>query len=646
MRTTLKRGIGRGAAANGNGRAVLPPPALSPITLYRQPAPPPRTGWPRVGRILLWLLAVVSGLLLGVVGGLYLYFEQEVVKDLRASSRDVVVAARQLDVPLPGAPAVALVVGYDHRPGEDVAGSRSDTIMLLRADPQLKAISMLSFPRDLIVDVYCEPGVVRLRGRINAAYSECGSKGTLETVRELTDIPINYLITINFEGFREIIDRLGGVWIDVDRRYFNDNSTNSVGFTYAEINLFPGYQKLDGGRALQFVRYRHTDSDLYRIARQQQFVKGFKDQIATSFGATDLPKIIRAITSNVEVGVGGGSELKGTTLLSYGLFAYGLPSGRFFQDRIQGLEGYGELTTDPANIESAVSDFTTPDADAADKAGQVSLGRKPKKPTGPPPREVPIVVLNGNGVAGSATNAAYLLNQRGYPILTPPNGAPANAPSFNYFHSKVYFDPGQAGSKVAARKVANLFGAADVEPVPAEILPMSTGAMLAVVVGQTFHGTLAPSATDRTPTKEPAVVRSDPGETRETLQRLRKRFDFPLVLPHVLEESSDLDRELGARVYTIGGTHKTLRLTYRTGALEYWGIQQTDWEDAPVLQGKSFRHRIKGRTYDFYFNGSKLHMVVLRQGGSSYWVVNTLLDTLSNETMIAIAKGLQPLKTK
>ena len=70
----------------------------------------------------------------------------------------------------------------------------------------------------------------------------------------------------------------------------------------------------------------------------------------------------------------------------------------------------------------------------------------------------------------------------------------------------------------------------------------------------------------------------------------------------------------------------------------------TDWEDAPVLlAGRNFVRKIGGRRYELYYNGPRLHMVVLKTDGASYWVVNTLLDRLSNETMIAIAKGLRPL---
>ena len=90
--------------------------------------------------------------------------------------------------------------------------------------------------------------------------------------------------------------------------------------------------------------------------------------------------------------------------------------------------------------------------------------------------------------------------------------------------------------------------------------------------------------------------------------------------------------------------HKAVRLTYRlAGGNEYWGVQMTDWDDAPVLSDRNFGRRIGGRRYERYYNGPHLHMVVLRTDGATYWVVNTLLDRLSNETMIAIAKGLRPL---
>ena len=266
---------------------------------------------------------------------------------MAASTPAVKKAAKQLDVPLPGQPAVALVIGYDHRL-EDGKGapSRSDTMMLVRADPQTDSISLLSFPRDMRVEIRC-PGRTPFFDKIAHAYVECGPRGSLQTVKNLTKLDINYLITVNFRGFVQIVDRLGGSWIDVDRRYFNDRSGPSG---YATIDLRPGYQNLNGRQTLDYVRYRHTDSDLYRNSRQQQFVKAFKGQIQDSVGPTALPKVVNAITRNVEVAQGGGQDVSGQTVLSYALFAYGLPRGRVFQTRIDGFEGFTDLTTDSSNV--------------------------------------------------------------------------------------------------------------------------------------------------------------------------------------------------------------------------------------------------------------------------------------------------------
>src|SRR5262249_29629445 len=144
-------------------------------------------------------------------------------------------------------------------------------------------------------------GLPVVRDRINSAYSRCGSKGTLRTVQKLTGIPINYLIAVNFHGFKQVVDKVGGVWLDIDRRYYNKN-VGTAATNFADIDLQPGYQRLDGNDALAFVRYRHTDSDFYRLARQQAFVRAFKEQVAQHFDLRSLLGIVAAITKNVEVG--------------------------------------------------------------------------------------------------------------------------------------------------------------------------------------------------------------------------------------------------------------------------------------------------------------------------------------------------------
>ena len=641
MRTTLKRGVGRGAAFGPEAAAA--PGALAPVAIYQQPPAPPRSRSSLALRILGWaglVLAVVAG---GTAGGAYLYVHESVAA-VAPKSVEVKRALKSLDVPLPGQPATALVIGYDRRAsdGKD-APSRSDTLMLVRADPDGKTLSMLSFPRDLRVEIRC-PGRAAWTDKINAAYSACGVRGSLETVRQLTGVPINYIVTINFRGFRQLVDRLGGVWMDVDRRYFNDHGGPTG---YAKINLQPGYQRMNGTRALDFVRFRHTDSDVYRNARQQLFVRAFKDRIESAFSVTRLPQLVKVITSNVEVGQGGGKDVSAKTVASYGALAFSLPAGHVFQARIDGLEGFADLTTAQENIDRAVREFRNPDVESPRKATAVALGEKLKQRV-PPPRETTVTVLNGNGVDGSASTANYLLSQRGYRMVLPPNGVPANAPSFGFFRTQVFFDPGTTGAKQAAGKVANLFGSADVKKLTPPIRALGNDAMVVTVVGQTFHGRLASAPVDQTPQRQEAAVVSGASAVADLLRDHRREVDFPLMVPTKIEKSSWIDSEQPLRIYSIDRDkeHKAVRLTYRLGGRnEYWGLQMTDWEDAPVLSGRNFVRKIGGRRFELYYNGPRLHMVVLKTDGASYWVVNSLLDRLSNETMIAIAKSLRPLAT-
>jgi LCP family protein required for cell wall assembly len=645
MRTTLKRGVGRGATANGNGRAVFPPGAISGVTRYQQPPPPPRTGLGWFGRIMLGTFMVLSALGIGIAGGAYLYFHQSVAA-VQASTPDVIKAQKSLHIPKANEPAIALVIGYDHRAGiEANRPSLSDTLMLIRADPHTKSISLLSFPRDLDVPIYCsENGPAVGTDRINSAYSRCGSKGTLLTVEKLTDLPVNYLITVNFHGFKEVVDKLGGVWMDVDRRYYNKN-TGSYYNNYANINLQPGYQKLDGQEALDFVRFRHTDDDLHRVARQQEFVRSFREQVSSNFSPFSVPALVNAITRNIEVAEGG-RKLQGKQVYDYALFAYGLPSGHVFQNKIQNVVCSLGCQASTDDIQKAVQAFSTPNVAASKDANAAALGRKVKSKA-PPPSSVTVTVLNGSGIAGAAANTSYELGQRGYRTLIPPNNLKADAPQ-RVFHTKIYYDRAQKRSQAAALALKSLMEPAEVGRLPRgpRLLALDPGSMLVVVLGTAFHS-LSPVVQQTTPKHQPPYVRYDSSSYGlQLLRPLVPKVHFPLLTPTVLERSSYPDTQPGdkpVRQYYIDGHNKAVRLVFKTAGNEYWGIQETDWTGAPALRDRSFRHSLGGREFDLYYSGSSLHMVVLHRGKATYWVVNTLLDSLSNETMLAIAKGLKPV---
>jgi LCP family protein required for cell wall assembly len=644
MRTTLKKRSRR--SANGNGAYPPgPPPLLEPP--LRPPPPPPsapaalsdrsfyrvrRNPLKLLAKGVMWLVVLVLVAVGALAGGVKLYFDYSVAA-VRPTSEEVREAVKDLDVLVPGRPAVAIVIGYDKRPGDSSAG-RSDTVMLLRADPDKEALTMLSFPRDLVVEhAGCE-GHPAWTGRINEAYAYCGPRGTLSTVKKLTGVPINYMITVNFRAFTNIVDKLDGVYMDVDRRYFNDNSGASAGSTYATIDLKPGYQHLNGRQALDFVRYRHTDSDLYRVVRQQEFVKALKQRISSAWDIFQLPGIVKTVTENIEVGKGGGKELSSGEVLKYANLAYTLPAGNFQQVPLDGISGYFELEIPEDALDDAVRRFMNPDVNASEKAIDVATGKKPKAENAPPPSQVGIEILNGSGVAGAADEATVLLGRIGYDAE---NGG--NAENFDFFRTVVQYEPEIPKSKAAAQAVADLFGEAEVQEAPAD-KPLTT--MLRVILGTTFQGTLGPAPADDTPERNRPEVVEDRTSIAPALRALRRKVDFPIMVPTVREKSSSIDDNEGIRAYKLDD-HRALRLTYHTSGNEFWGVQQTSWKDPPILGEPTLERTIRGRNYRLFFSGPRLHIVAFEQDGGVYWVVNTLRNKLSNETMLAIARGMQPL---
>jgi len=183
-----------------------------------------------------------------------------------------------------GAPQTILVLGSDKRyRSNGPRDARSDTIMLLRLNADAPGTTVLNIPRDLKVNIPRGHGVVQT-DKINAAYAVGGPVLTAKVVKRLLGIRINHIINVNFGGFRRAIDYLGCVYADIDRRYFNDNAGVAPSQGYATINIQPGYQKLCGQDALDYVRFRHLDTDIVRSARQQEFLSEVRQQ----YGASSL----------------------------------------------------------------------------------------------------------------------------------------------------------------------------------------------------------------------------------------------------------------------------------------------------------------------------------------------------------------------
>jgi len=196
--------------------------------------------------------------------------------------------------PASGEPLYVLVLGVDRRPSEaGGAPSRSDTIMLAQVSPGSGRVQLLSVPRDLLVEV--EPGV---EDRINTAYTYGGVEQATAVVENLTGISVDRYAIVDFGGFEEAIDALGGVTLEVEEPI-------RLGIEGRRVYIPAGRQELDGLEALAYARYRGTAcGDLARIKRQQRLVAALRQQALGWNTITRIPGIVRVAHENVDTNLG------------------------------------------------------------------------------------------------------------------------------------------------------------------------------------------------------------------------------------------------------------------------------------------------------------------------------------------------------
>jgi polyisoprenyl-teichoic acid--peptidoglycan teichoic acid transferase len=245
------------------------------------PEDPPRLAWGMWKRFLAAAATIIFLTAAGTSTAVLLEVDDNVNTFLRYN-QPIEGVEEVLDDVDAGDPQTILILGSDKRWGDTKAGiePRSDTIILVRLDPSKEATAILSIPRDLKVTYDGPDGPYE--DKINAAYEHGGPRATVRKVKELMGpgFPIHHVVNVNFGAFTRAVKRLGCFYIDVDRRYFNDNSPPVRSeYRYATIDLQPGYQRLCGQDSLDFVRFRHLDTDIVRGARQQHYLSEAKDQV-------------------------------------------------------------------------------------------------------------------------------------------------------------------------------------------------------------------------------------------------------------------------------------------------------------------------------------------------------------------------------
>jgi LCP family protein required for cell wall assembly len=257
------------------------------VTAIGAPERPPRVGRAVLKRGLLAAVLIAVASAAAVTTAVRLEVDESIRIFQESASPLSAEVDNALDDVEPGKPQTIALLGSDRR-AEDVRNgvpARSDTIMLVRLDPEKGQTAVMSIPRDLRVDI---PGVGS--DKINRAFEEGGPTLTVRTLRSALGIKVHHVVVVRFGAFSKAVNELGCVYVDVDQDYFNEN-TGPGG--YAAIDIDAGYQRLCGQDSLDFVRYRHTDNDFVRAARQQEYLAQAKQQIGVANLFNDREELLR-----------------------------------------------------------------------------------------------------------------------------------------------------------------------------------------------------------------------------------------------------------------------------------------------------------------------------------------------------------------
>jgi len=316
---------------------------------------PPRLGLQMAKRFAAGGLLIVLLTAIAVSSALLLEVHQNVTVFAREST-PIPGIDNVLDEVPAGDPQTILLLGSDRRfaDGKDNP-PRSDTIIVVRLDPDKNATAIMSLPRDLKVEV---PGAGTRK--INEAYHIGGPRLTVRTVRNLLDMPISHVVNVNFGGFSRAVNRLGCVYADIDRRYFNDNDPPVESATnYATIDIAPGYQKLCGSDALDYVRFRHLDTDFVRAARQQEFLRQAKAQFGLGKLFASRKQLLRIFARYTQTDIRSTSAILRLLKLAFESASHPIRQVRFRGDEA-GDEAFSFVEVTDENLRRTREEFLDP----------------------------------------------------------------------------------------------------------------------------------------------------------------------------------------------------------------------------------------------------------------------------------------------
>jgi polyisoprenyl-teichoic acid--peptidoglycan teichoic acid transferase len=375
---------------------------------------------PRLVKIGIAFLAVC---IVTAAGG-YLYLRWQLGKINRLALPGLSDEGEVMNVLLVGSDSRARVTGdlAESTGKEQVTGQRSDTIMVLHVDPRQKKAAIFSIPRDLYVPIAGE----KFSDRVNAAFSLHGAQGLIDTLEAALEIPINHYVEVDFVGFRDIVEAVGGVNVYVPAPVRDTVSGLSI--------ENPGCVRLDGDQGLAFVRSRYYETlesgkwqvdptaDLGRIQRQQDFIRRMLRK-AVSSGLTNPIKLNRLI------GIGVRDVTLDDKMTTTDIVNLAKRFRSLDPDTVDMLT----FPTTPKTI-SGKSVLLLKDAEAKPYIDRLNgiLPPEPPPPDAVRPEDVRIRVLNGYGGEGAAGKASTDLIGVGFNIADR-----GDADTYNYPHTVI-----------------------------------------------------------------------------------------------------------------------------------------------------------------------------------------------------------------
>ena len=358
-----------------------------------------------------------------------------------------------------------LLLGIDHRDDEPMDGSRSDTMLIVSVDPASKSVVMVSLPRDLWVSI---PG--HGEQRINVAHSLGGPDLAMRTVTANFGVRVTHYARINFRGFEQIIDTLGGIPVDVERP-IKDDEYPTGDYGLMRVYVAPGPQWMNGQNALVYARSRHSENDFGRARRQQRVLMAMRERAIQANMIFKAPELVPLAQKTVSTDFGAFDLIKLAKL-----------SGEIDRERVASLvidtayaspfitpDGAEVLIPNRAAVQGAINQAFARAASAAPAQPPAALvaATAPPQPTAAPteppraatPAETRVEVLNGTSRGGIAIQTADWLRQRGFQVV-----GVGNADRADYPESRLLAQPGFEPTAGALATALGLSGAVQAAP--------------------------------------------------------------------------------------------------------------------------------------------------------------------------------------